>query len=151
MDTANSLSQVHGYQKITFSDGATLKIENTLQRKKHGIHVPMSTKPPGGNVWFDSDNFSKWCVEGAVSNLIGQLHSINDAAKFKTISMCNGEQLITAMNGRSPPKIVLPKTGQIDVVEKCMWILIERFNCRRSLFLNPENFKTTQMLVTNLS
>ena len=25
------------------------------------------------------------------------------------------------------------------------------FNCRRSLTLNPEHFKTTQMLVTNLS
>ena len=28
-------------------------------------------------------------------------------------------------------------------IEKC-------FNCRRSLFLNPEHFKTTQILVTNL-
>jgi hypothetical protein len=34
LDTANSLSQVHGYQKITFGDGATLKTENTLQCKK---------------------------------------------------------------------------------------------------------------------
>ena len=55
------------------------------------------------------------------------------------------------MNGRSIPKIVLPKTGQIGVVEKCMWILIKHFNCRRGLFLNPELFKTTEMLVTNLS
>jgi hypothetical protein len=30
LDTANSLSQVHGYRKITFGDGATLKTENTL-------------------------------------------------------------------------------------------------------------------------
>ncbi len=30
LDTANSLSQVHGYQKITFGDGATLKTENTV-------------------------------------------------------------------------------------------------------------------------
>ena len=28
IDTENSLSQVHGYQKITFGDGATLKTEN---------------------------------------------------------------------------------------------------------------------------
>jgi hypothetical protein len=32
-----------------------------------------------------------------------------------------------------------------------MWILSQCFNCRRSLFLNPEHFKTTHMLVTNLS
>jgi len=111
----------------------------------------MSSPPPGSNFWFDRENFSKWCVEGAVSNLIGQLLSINDAVKFTQLAIGNEEQLITAMNGRSIPKIVLPKTGQIDAVEKCMWILIERFNCRRSLFLNPEHFKTTQMLVTNLS
>jgi hypothetical protein len=30
LDTANSLSQVHGYQKITFGVGATLKTENTV-------------------------------------------------------------------------------------------------------------------------
>ena len=64
----------------------------------------MSSRPPGGNFWFDSDNFSKWCVEGAVSNLIGQLLSINDAAKFKQLAICNGEQLITALNERSIPK-----------------------------------------------
>jgi len=53
--------------------------------QKRGIHVPMSTKPPGENNWFDRDKFSKWCVEGAVLNLIGQLLSINDAAKFKQL------------------------------------------------------------------
>ena len=55
------------------------------------------------------------------------------------------------MNGRSIPQIVLSKTGQINVVEKCMWILIQCFNCRRSLFLKPQHFRTTPMLVTNLS
>ena len=73
MDTANSLSQVHGYQKNTFGDVATLKTKNTVQYKNNGTLVPMSSRPPGSNFWFDSDNFSKWCVEGALSNLIGQL------------------------------------------------------------------------------
>ena len=151
LDTANSLSQVHGYRKITFGDGATLKTENTLRCKSTGTLVPMSRRPPGSNFWYDSDNFSKWCVEGAVTNLLCQLLSTKDASKFKQIAICNVGELITAMNGRSIPKIVLPNTGQLDVVEKCMWILMQRFNCRRGLFLNPEHFKTTEMLVTNLS
>ncbi len=142
---------MRGYQKITFGDGATLKTENTVQRKKHDIHVPKSSESAFRNFWFDKDNFSKWCVEGTVSNLIGQLLTINDAAKFKQLAICNGQELITAMHERSIPKIVLHKSGQIDAVEKCMWILRARFNCRRSLFLNPEHFKTIQMLVTNLS
>ncbi len=151
LDTANSLSQVHGYRKITFGDGATLKSENTVRCKSTGTFVPMSRRPPGSNFWYDSDNFSKWCVEGAVTNLLCQLLSTEDASKFKQLAICNGGELVTAMNGCSIPKIVLPNTGQVDVVEKCMWILIERFNCSRLLFLNPEHFKTTQMLVTNLS
>jgi hypothetical protein len=151
LDTANSLSQVHGYRKITFGDGASLKTERTLQCNIHGTSVPMSSRPTGSNFWFDRDNFSKWCVEGAVTNLLCQLLSIEDAAKFKQIAVCNSEEIVTAMNGRSIPKIVLSKTGRIDAVAKCMWILIERFDCRRSLFLNPEHFKTTQMLVTNLA
>ena len=86
-----------------------------------------------------------------MTNLLCELLSIQDAAKFEQIAICNGEQLITAMNGQSIPKNVLSKTGQIDAVEKCMWILEQCFNCRRSLYLNPESFKTTQMLMTNLS
>ncbi len=35
-ETANSSSQVHGYQKITFGDGATLKNENSFQCKNNG-------------------------------------------------------------------------------------------------------------------
>ena len=64
LDTANSLSQVHDYRKITFGDGATLKTENTFQCKNNGTLVPMLSWPPGGNFWFDNDKFSKWCVEG---------------------------------------------------------------------------------------
>jgi hypothetical protein len=111
----------------------------------------MSSWPPGSNFWFDRENFSKWCVEGAVTNLLCLLLSTKDTSNFKQLAICNGGELVTAMNGRSIPKIVLPKTGQIDVVEKCMWILMKRFKCRRGLYLNPEHFKITQMLVTNLS
>ena len=37
LDTANSLSQVHGYQKKTFGDGATLKTENNV-KSKNNVH-----------------------------------------------------------------------------------------------------------------
>ncbi len=86
-----------------------------------------------------------------MTNILSQLLSINDAAKFKQLAVCNGKQLITAMNVPSIPQIVQSKTGKTNAVEKCMWILKECFNCRKSLFLNSEHFKTTQMLVTNLS
>ncbi len=78
----------------------------------------MSSRPPVSNFWFDRDNFSKWCVEGAVTNLLCQLISTKDAAKFKQTAICNGEELVTAMNGRSIQKNIKSKTGQIDVVEK---------------------------------
>ena len=86
-----------------------------------------------------------------MTNLLFQLLSTKDGAKFKQIAICNGEELVTAMNGWSIPKIVESKTGQINAVEKCMWILIQCFNFRRSLSLNPYMFKTSQLMVTNLS
>jgi hypothetical protein len=116
LDTANTLSQVYGYRKITFGDGATLKTENTVRCKSTDILFPMLNWPPGSVVWFDRDNFSKWCVEGDVTNLVCQLLSAEEAAKFKQIAICNGDKLVTAMNGSSIPNIVLPKTGKIDVV-----------------------------------
>ena len=85
MDTANSLSQLHGYQKITFGDGATLKTENTVQCNSTSTFAQMSSRPPGSIFWFDPDNFSKWCVEGAVTNLLCQFLSTKDGAKFKQL------------------------------------------------------------------
>ena len=84
--------------------------------KKHGIHVTMSSEVASQNFWFDNDNFSKWCVEGAISNLLCQLLSIEDGAKFQNIAIFHGEKLITAMNGQAIPKIVLSQTGQINAV-----------------------------------
>ena len=83
-------------KKITFGDGATLKIESNVQRKNNGTLVPMSTRPLGGKFWFDIDNFSKWCVEGAVSNLLCQLLLTTDAENLK---ICNGEELILQRMG----------------------------------------------------
>ena len=82
----------------------------------------MPSRTAVGNFWFDNTNLSKWCVEGAVTNLLCELLSIQDVAKLKKIAICNGEQFITAMNGQSIPKIVLSKTGQIDAMEKCMCV-----------------------------
>ena len=82
MDTANSLSHVNGYQKNSFGDGATLKTENNVQCKNAGILVPMSSGVAAGNCWFYNENYSNWCVEGAVSSLLCQLLLTTDAATW---------------------------------------------------------------------
>jgi hypothetical protein len=40
LDTANSLSQVHGYRKITFGDGAALKTRKHCLMQKHWYISP---------------------------------------------------------------------------------------------------------------
>ncbi len=75
----------------------------------------MSSRPPGSNFWFDRDNSSKWCVEGAVTNLLCQLLSTDDAAKFKELAIANREQLITARG--SGPKNVIFSNGPEIVFE----------------------------------
>ena len=71
--------------------------------KKHRINVPMSSDVASKNFWFDNYNFSERCVEGSVSNLLCQLLSIKDGAKFQNIAIFHGEKLITAMNGQAIP------------------------------------------------
>ena len=53
----DSLSQVYGYQKITFGDDATLNIENHVQCMNNDTLVPMSSGVASRNFWFDNDFF----------------------------------------------------------------------------------------------
>ena len=81
LDTAKSLSQVNGYQQITFGNGATLKTEPNDQCQTKTTMVPTMSSTPVAvhNYWFDRDNFSKWCAEGSVTNLLSEILAVNDA------------------------------------------------------------------------
>ena len=49
------------------------------------------------NYWSDSDNFSKWCTEGSVANVVCQLLSSVKADRFKNIAVLPHDALLKAM------------------------------------------------------
>ena len=49
-----------------------------------------------------------------------------------------------------PKRVRDGKTG-LDPIEKCMWILEKKYNCRRLTYLNPEQYKSAAKVVSNLS
>ena len=58
------------------------------------------------NYWSDSDNFSKWCTEGSVTNVVCQLLSMDEADQFKNIAVLPNDTLLSAMEVDKFPKNV---------------------------------------------
>ena len=150
VDTVSSLPMVHSYRKVMFGDGAKLKT-NSSGKSDDDFKAMVDTTTCGPrNVWYDSDNFAKWCTEGSVTNLVCQLLSIDEADHFKNIACLPNDALLFSMEVDKFPKNVQSKQNQIDPVEKCVWILEKKFKCRRSMYLNPDLFTTAELTVKHL-
>ena len=150
VDTVSSLPQVHSYRKVMFGDGAKLKTDSS-DKSDDVLKAMVDTIACGTkNYWYDSDNFAKWCTEGSVTNLVCQLLSIDEADRFKNIAVMPNDALLSAMEVDKFPKNVQSKQNRIDPIEKCVWILEKKFKCRRSMYLNAEQFRTAELTVKHL-
>ena len=89
-------------------------------------------------------------MEGAVANLLFHMNMIDDAAQFKMLSVMSDSMIRVAMDVDKIPKNVLTNRDGMDPIEKSMWILEKKFNCRRSLYLNPVHFRTSEMMYMHL-
>jgi hypothetical protein len=133
-----------------FGDGAKLKTDSS-GKSDDVLKAMVDTISCGPkNYWYDSDNFAKWCTEGSVANLVCQLLSIDEADRFKNIAVLPNDALLSAMEVEKFPKNVQSKQNRIDPIEKCVWILEKKFKCRRSMYLNPEQFRTAELTVKHL-
>ena len=150
VDTVSSLPQVHSYRKVMFGDGAKLKTDSS-DKSDDVLKAMVDTIACGPkNYWYDSDNFAKWCTEGSVINLVCQLLSTDEADRFKNIAVLPNDALLSAMEVDKFPKNVQSKQNRIDPIEKCVWILEKKFKCRRSMYLNAEQFRTAELTVKHL-
>jgi hypothetical protein len=150
VDTVSSLPQVHSYRKVMFGDGAKLKTESSGKSDDVPKAMVDTIACSPKNYWYDSDNFAKWCTEGSVANLVCRLLSIDEADRFKSIAVLPNDALLFAMEVDKFPKNVQSKQNRIDPIEKCVWILEKKFKCRRSMYLNPEQFRTAELTVKHL-
>ena len=129
IDTANHLSMVRNYRKILFGDGAKLKLDTNISSNNVNATKGMELSSLR-NFWFDTDNHSKLCVEGAVANLLFHMNMIDDAAQFKMLSVMSDLMIRVAMDVDKIPKNVLTNRDGMDPIEKTMWILEKKFNCQ---------------------
>jgi hypothetical protein len=151
IDTAHHLCTVRNYKKITFGDGAKLKTDQE-DRKPPGKILKIETESSYVriNFWSDKSNNGKLCVEGAVANLLYHMNMHYEANLFKKLCLMTDEELCHVMGVLAMPNKVQSKRSGIDPMDKCMWILEKKFNCRRTMYLKPEEFATSQMLNNNL-
>jgi len=104
------------------------------------------------NFWYSETNSDKLCTKGAVANLLYHCNMVQDAEEFRQLAVGQTvDKIKRLMNVNGIPKRVIDKRHGIDPIEKCIWILEKRFNCRRlGLVLNPSHFGTASNIVKHL-
>jgi hypothetical protein len=81
------------------------------------------------NMFYLEENSSKLCAEGATGNLMKMLHcSKEDMKLFWELSTSDLPLIMMPFNKSNVPKKVFSPYLEIDLIEKCLWILHKKFN-----------------------
>ncbi len=80
------------------------------------------------NRFYSEDNLSKLCAEGAVRNLMNMLHCLRDKLDsfWQTATMSVQETQFVfkdLLNDKKVPNGVIKGNLEVDLIEKCLWIL----------------------------
>jgi hypothetical protein len=107
--------------------------------------------PPGQmkNMFYSKENLSKLCAEGAIQNLMNMLHfSKEDMNIFGELATSNLLTLMESLNESNVPKAVLKPNLEIDLIQKCLWILPRMFIFQTTKKLNIKNFQCLKQSLT---
>ncbi len=86
--------------------------------------------PPGQmkNMFFSDENLSRLCAESAIQNLLNMLHFLpEDINIFWELATSDLITLMKSLNESFVPKAVLTPSLEIDLIQKCLWILHKKF------------------------
>jgi hypothetical protein len=76
------------------------------------------------NIFYCEKNSSKLCAEGAIGNLMNVLHCPeNDMRQFWDIVQSPVHLIQQTLGESCVPKAILKSCGEIDSIEKSLWIL----------------------------
>jgi hypothetical protein len=79
------------------------------------------------NIFYCEKNSSKLCAEGAIGNLMNILHCPeNDMKQFWDIVQLPVYLIQQTLGESCVPKAVLKSCGEIDSIEKSLWILCKK-------------------------
>jgi hypothetical protein len=88
---------------------------------------------------FSDEDSSKLCAEGAIQNLLKMLHFLpEDMNIFWELATSDLVTLMKPLNESFVPKTVLKPSLEINLIQKCLWILCKKFK-----------FQTTQKNITH--
>ncbi len=91
-------------------------------------------------MFYSDETLSKLCAEGAIQNLLNMLHFLpEDMNTFWELATSDLSTLMKSFNESFVPEAVLTPSLEIDLIQKCLWILRKKFN-----------FQTTKKFTTSI-
>jgi hypothetical protein len=101
-----------------------------------------ATSWPDAKHVYSDENLSKLCAESAIQNLLNMLHfSQNDMNIFWELATSDLNALMNSLKEEFVPKAVLKPSLQIDLIQKCLWILRKKFKFQTTKKVNKKNFQ----------
>jgi hypothetical protein len=97
------------------------------------------------NIFFCEKNSSKLCTEGAIGNLMNVLHCPeNHVKQFWDIVQFPVHLIQQTLFESCVPKAVLKSCGEIDSVEKSLWILCKKYKFSTTSAFQVQRFQNLQ-------
>ena len=85
------------------------------------------------NIFYNAENSSKQCAQGAIANLLHMLQCSKDQLDlFWQLANCDVEDLVTQLRQELPKNV----KNCDDSIEKCVWILRQKFKFTTTKKLN---------------
>ena len=139
---------------VYLNDCRKLDVEATPVRKRKATEffVPIDVKAPEEiiheaapddrlictdgqltNIFYNAENSSKQCAQGAIANLLHMLQCSKDQLDlFWQLANCDVEDLVTQLRQELPKNV----KNCDDSIEKCVWILRQKFKFTTTKKLN---------------
>jgi hypothetical protein len=152
-------------ENVFFNDCRKIDVEETSLRKRKAtaFFAPMAaeeivhkSQPDDKltctdgqviNIFFNPDNFSKQCAQGAIANLLNMLQcSKEELDLFLRLANSVEEVLEKQLCQQVPNKV----RKSFDSMEKCLWILRNKFNFHTTKQLNLKRLTSLKQTLTML-
>ena len=140
LDHVSPLCSVRSYRQVVLGEGGK------TSKSEYEATDPSVRE----NYWYCKDNHSKLCTEGAIANMLFHMNLRHEAEEFRNLVIKPDAEILIALGETNLPKRVRDGKNGSDPMEKCMWLLERKYKCRRLTYLNPEQHKSAEKVVSNL-
>ncbi len=109
-----------------------------IPQTKRGKPTPGQMK----NMFFSDENLSKLCTKGAIQDSLNMLHFLpEDMIFWRELATLDLFILIKSLIEAFVPKAVLTPSLEIDLIQKCLWILHKKFKFQTTKIIKYKHFQ----------